>query len=52
MRRLDEVFAEVVGADESLLAGLTSAQRSGVESTLREWLGVVQAGSHRTALAP
>jgi len=46
LRRLDEVFAEVVGADESLLAGLTSAQRSGVESTLREWLGVVQAGSH------
>lgn len=43
LRRLDEVFAEVVAADESLLAGLTPARRSGVETALRAWLDVVQA---------
>jgi DNA-binding MarR family transcriptional regulator len=43
LRRLDEVFAEVVAADESLLAGLTPAQRSGVETALRDWLDAVQA---------
>jgi DNA-binding MarR family transcriptional regulator len=44
LRRLDEVFAEVVAADESLLAGLTPVRRSGVETALRAWLDVVQAG--------
>ncbi|TQN47910.1 DNA-binding MarR family transcriptional regulator [Humibacillus xanthopallidus] len=44
LRRLDEVFADVVAADESLLAGLTPAQRSGLEDVLRGWLDVVQAG--------
>jgi DNA-binding MarR family transcriptional regulator len=41
--RLDEVFAEVVSADESLLAGLTTAQRAALESSLRGWLDVVLA---------
>jgi DNA-binding MarR family transcriptional regulator len=44
LRRLDGVFAEVVAADESLLAGLTAAQRSGLETALRGWLDVAQAG--------
>jgi DNA-binding MarR family transcriptional regulator len=44
LRRLDAVFAEVVAADESLLAGLTSARRVALESALRGWLDVVQAG--------
>ncbi len=44
VRRLDEVFAEVVAADESLLAGLTSAQRRALESALRGWLEVVRVG--------
>ena len=44
LRRLDEVFAEVVAADESLLAGLTTAQRGALESALRGWLDVVQVG--------
>ena len=44
LRRLDEVFAEVVAADESLLAGLTPAQRSGLEDALRGWLDVVEVG--------
>ena len=43
-QRLDEVFAEVVAADESLLAGLTSAQRVTLERALRGWLDVVQTG--------
>ena len=43
-QRLDEVFAEVVAADDSLLAGLTSAQRVTLERALRGWLDVVQAG--------
>ena len=45
LRRLEEVFAEVVAADEGLLSGLTSAQRSALESALRGWLDVVQSGS-------
>lgn len=44
LRRLDDVFAEVVAADESLLTGLTAAQRSGLEAALRDWLDIVQAG--------
>ncbi|TQM58095.1 DNA-binding MarR family transcriptional regulator [Humibacillus xanthopallidus] len=44
LRRLDEVFAEVVAADESLLAGLTPPQRAALETALRGWLDVVQAG--------
>jgi DNA-binding MarR family transcriptional regulator len=44
-QRLDEVFAEVVAADESLLAGLTSAHRTTLETALRGWLDVVQSGT-------
>ncbi|HET8988845.1 MAG TPA: MarR family transcriptional regulator, partial [Humibacillus sp.] len=35
LRRLDDIFAEVVAADESLLAGLSAAQRTTLESALR-----------------
>ena len=44
LRRLDEVFAEVVAADETLLSGLTTAQRAALESSLRGWLDVVLSG--------
>ncbi len=40
-QRLDEVFGEVIAADESLLAGLTPAQRGALESALRGWLAAV-----------
>jgi DNA-binding MarR family transcriptional regulator len=45
LRRLDEVFGDVVAADESLLAGLTPAQRRALEEALRGWLDVVHAGA-------
>jgi DNA-binding MarR family transcriptional regulator len=48
LRRLDEVFAEVVAADESLLAGLIPPQRAALETALRGWLDVVQAGPPAT----
>ena len=44
LRRLDAVFAEVVAADESLLAGLTPTQRADLEAALRGWLDVVRTG--------
>ena len=42
--RLDDVFAEVVAADESLLAGLTARQRVALETALRGWLDVSRTG--------
>ena len=42
--RFDEVFPEVVAADETLLSGLTTARRAALESALRGWLDVVLSG--------
>jgi DNA-binding MarR family transcriptional regulator len=47
-RRLDELLAEVVAADESLLTGLTGSERTALETALRGWLDVVQAGQPAT----
>jgi DNA-binding MarR family transcriptional regulator len=45
--RLDEIFGDVMAGDESLLTGLTPAQRSALEQLLRTWLDAVETGSGR-----
>jgi DNA-binding MarR family transcriptional regulator len=41
-QRLDDVFAEVVAADEALLVGLTAGQRQSLENALRGWLAALE----------
>ena len=42
--RLDEIFADVMAGDESLLDGLTASQRGALESLLRAWLDTLEHG--------
>jgi DNA-binding MarR family transcriptional regulator len=43
-QRVDDVFAEVVSADEELLVGLDAAERRTLERLLRRWLSLRQVG--------
>lgn len=42
--RLDGIIAEVMAADEALLAGLEPSQRTSLEALLRHWLGTLKSG--------
>ena len=46
-KRLDGIIAEVMAADETLLAGLEPAQRTALEQSLRTWLRTLEAGVAR-----
>ena len=43
--RLDAILADVMAADEALLAGLGADERASLESLLRRWLALVEAGT-------
>ena len=45
-QRVDEILADVLAADDRLLAGLTSQQRESLEGALRAWLRAVGSGGH------
>lgn len=45
LTRLDEIFADVMAGDESLLVGLSPPQRTSLEQLLRAWLDVLETGS-------
>jgi DNA-binding MarR family transcriptional regulator len=42
--RLDEIFADVMAGDESLLAALSPSDRASLEQLLRTWLAVLETG--------
>ncbi|MEW1953531.1 MarR family transcriptional regulator [Terrabacter sp. NPDC080008] len=42
--RLDGIIAEVMAADEALLAGLEPSQRTSLEALLRHWLRTLKSG--------
>jgi len=44
LTRLDEIFADVMAGDESLLAGLSPSQRTSLEQLLRAWLAILETG--------
>jgi DNA-binding MarR family transcriptional regulator len=44
LTRLDEIFADVMAGDESLLAGLSPSQRTSLEQLLRAWLAGLEKG--------
>lgn len=53
LARLDEIFADVMAGDESLLAGLSASQRTSLEQLLRTWLDILDTGaSELPHLAP
>ena len=45
-QRVDEILADVLAADDALLAGLTPEQRAALEDALRTWWRVVGSGGH------
>ncbi len=45
-QRVDEILADVLAADDRLLAGLAPQQRQALEDALRTWLGVAGSGGH------
>ena len=48
-QRVDDVFAEVMSADEQLLDGLDDADRRTLETLLRRWLSLAVAAPRRVA---
>lgn len=44
LARLDEIFADVMAADDALLTGLTGRDRTALETLLRRWLDVIESG--------
>ena len=45
-QRVDEILADVLAADDRLLAGLAPRQRASLEDALRTWLRAVGSGGH------
>ena len=51
-QRIDDVFAEVVSADERLLEGLDDAERRTLETILRRWLALRHTGWREAHASP
>lgn len=44
LARLDEIFADVMAGDDTLLTGLSTRERASLERLLRRWLDVIESG--------
>lgn len=45
LARLDEIFADVMAGDDTLLAGLAARDRASLERLLRRWLDILESGA-------